>query len=134
MFKQHLYQDISFLNFLSLLEFVQTYITDELLERSLISNGTETAETKMKPKERREKITFAIAREKDIIEKLFEKLKTEIEAETVEWNTAFPKFRDIFAAVYHYFKHRKVPSDGRILSVKDYFDWIRKFLEELKQS
>ncbi|CAH0397735.1 unnamed protein product [Chilo suppressalis] len=137
MFQQHFPQDISFLNFISLLEFTQSYVMEEVKDRTLISSGTETAEAKMTPKERRDKIIFEIASEEDIVQKLFEQfkeLKIEIEAETEAWNKQFPNFRDIFAAVYHYFKHRRLPHDGKILSVKEYYDWIRKYLKEVEQT
>lgn len=137
MFQQHFPQDISFLNFISLLEFIQTYVTEELKDRTLISSGTETEEAEMSPTERRDKIISEIASEEDIVQNLieqFDELKIVIKNETKAWDEQFPNFRDIFAAVYHYFKHRKLPHGARILSVKEYYDWIRKYLKAVEQT
>lgn len=41
-------------------------------------------------------------------------------------------FRTIFAALCHYYKHRKLPN-GRILAVSEYFDLVKRMLELAQQ-
>ncbi|XP_060804225.1 uncharacterized protein LOC106139693 [Amyelois transitella] len=131
MFKGHMSKNVSFENFLSLLEFVRAYLLGEIDVRETESTryNQETHD------QRRAQILCDIMGERDTVEtlvRLFRTLQAEIEAETAVPNNISPDFRDIFAAVYHYYKHRCVPEDGE-LSVKDYYNWIRKALEKLKK-
>ncbi|XP_060807074.1 uncharacterized protein LOC106140136 [Amyelois transitella] len=131
MFKGHMSNNVSFENFLSLLEFVRAYLLGEIdvreTESTRYNQGTHD--------QRRAQILRDIMRERDTVDtlvRLFRTLQAEIEAETAVPNDISPDFRDTFAAVYHYYKHRSVPEDGE-LSVKDYYSWIRKALEKLKK-
>ncbi|XP_053608822.1 uncharacterized protein LOC128674354 [Plodia interpunctella] len=130
-FREHMPRSISFENFLSLLEFSRAYLLNEIDSRQ-----TESTQYKQgTARERRAQILRDIMREKSVVERLvqlFKRLQAEILAETASPKNISPDFRDIFAAVYHYYKHRCVPEDG-ILTVKQYYDLIRKVLAQLKK-
>ncbi|CAG5097937.1 Protein of unknown function [Cotesia congregata] len=139
MFSEHFPEDISLLNFQSLMEFVAVYVQEEIEYRTEVYRSVEMiwrendrSVVKMAAKDLKETIVSTIINLADIVRMIvdiFENLKSGIESEPAA-NNLYPNFRDIFAAVYHYFKHRNVPGDG-ILTIGEYYEWIRRVLEEL---
>lgn len=113
MFDQYFPSDFTFVNFLSMMEFVKTYIANKIEENCMISYGTEAMQFKQLVANQMN----AIIGDVDILRKIsdtFNDIRVRIETETAN-NPVDPNFRDMFAAVYHYFKHRIVP--GSTLSV-----------------
>nr|XP_037872608.1 uncharacterized protein LOC119628372 isoform X1 [Bombyx mori] len=137
LFKLYFSKDISFTNILSMLEFVATYIEDQLYFMTK-TKGKPTRQSDADRNERRRNAIRELQNKRDIIQKiadLFRHLQAEIIAETSAPNIISPYFRDIFSAVYHYYKHRRVPVPGHEkLTVKQYFDLIRMVIIKMKES
>lgn len=139
MFSEHFPEDISFVNFLSLMEFAAVYVQEEIAYRTevyrsveMIWRANDRSVVKMAAKDLKETIVSTIMNLADIVKMIvdiFENLKSGIESELAA-NNLYPNFRDIFSAVYHYFKHRSVPGDG-VLTIGEYYEWIRRILEQL---
>ncbi|XP_044583051.1 ELKS/Rab6-interacting/CAST family member 1-like isoform X9 [Cotesia glomerata] len=139
MFSEHFPEDISLLNFQSLMEFAAVYVQEEIDYRTevyrsveMIWRESDSSVVKMAAKDLKETIVSTIMNLADIVRMIvdiFESLKSGIESEPAA-NNLYPNFRNIFAAVYHYFKHRSVPGDG-VLTIGEYYEWIRRVLEKL---
>ncbi|GBO13782.1 hypothetical protein AVEN_223725-1 [Araneus ventricosus] len=125
--------EFNFTNFLSFMEFVKTYVNNTIEDLSVSSLGTGESSLNVPNEQRRTSLIEAIKKIPDLLKKMvdtFFKIKAEIETEVAN-GAVIPDFRDIFSAVYHYFKHRIVPGDG-IFSVKEYYDWIRRLLQRVR--
>ncbi|CAH0731675.1 unnamed protein product, partial [Brenthis ino] len=147
-FSEHFPEDISFTNFLSLIEFVAVYIQEEIDYRTEVFRmGEEISRENDSsiPKEETENLKAAIVSSimnlADIVSRIvdvFVRLRFDIESELMPFEISeillitrdlSSNFRDVFSAIYHYFKHRCVPK--HVLSIREYYDWIRRVLEEL---
>lgn len=125
--------DFTFVNFLSLMEFVKTYIVNEIEEKCMVSLGTEATPLTEQFKQLVTDHMNVVTSDFDILRKLldtFNDIRVKIEAENAS-KPVDPNFRDIFSAVYHYFKHKIVP--GSTLSVNQYYEWIRYLLRKVKR-
>lgn len=124
--------DISYGNFISLLEFVAQYLSDELknlttteiLAGRIPVNDDEFLNECKKKLTCRERISEHLKQ----ITELFKNIKDEILQDTGE--ALNPDFDSIFKKVYHYFKHRTI--NDKDLTVAEYFEHVRKLLEEVK--
>ncbi|GBP13553.1 hypothetical protein EVAR_6901_1 [Eumeta japonica] len=62
----------------------------------------------------------------DCIVSIFRSLRDQIERIFMD-----PNFRNVLSAVYHYYKHRRVPEQNRELSVSEYFEMIKTLLRDI---
>lgn len=128
-FYRYFPRDFTFPNFLSQMEFVKTYLNIKIEEKCMI-----TSPSALLFKQCIAYLITVVAGDFDILKKIFvtfNNIRVQIESENAN-EPVNPNFRDIFSAVYHYFKHRIVPGDGTF-SVKQYYCWIRRLIRKVRR-
>lgn len=128
-FARYFPSEFTFSNFLSLMEFVKTYIANEIEKKSVIYLGTEATPSKIPFKQLVANMITVVTSDVDILRhtfRAFYTIRAEIEYENAN-KPVDPNFRDVFSAVHHYFKHRIVPGH-ETFSARLYYEWIRYFL------
>lgn len=119
-------EDVTFLNFLSLVNFVATYIGEHVAQHVESTRiGT--------PRERRQQpLNNALTSNLGILAQRILDYFTSLRGEIAAYNERVtPCFRDIFSAAYHWYKHGLTPT-GSIFSIPNYFHLIKRLLEKLK--
>jgi len=122
--------NLNFLDFISFAEFASTYYVEAV---RLLNTRSRACSTTPRPSydDRIDALFNMINNDTtniltEIRNKFFEtvaKIQTEISPPLSH------DFRNICAAVYHYFKHCDTDNIDEIFSVKDYYEWIRKLLK-----
>ncbi|OAD59956.1 hypothetical protein WN48_07867 [Eufriesea mexicana] len=114
--------DVTFINFISVSQFVATFVGEKVSE-SLDMDDFDCYFI-------RESIT-PISCDMDTLKRVCSATWKDLLKEISNF-TCDPYFRDDFAAVYHYYKHRMVPGVNIELSIAEYFDLINSALKKLK--
>lgn len=116
--------DVTFINFISLSEFVAVFI-GEKASQSLDTNNFDCNYT-------RDHSQISILCDIDALRRECSIVWKDI-LEDISDFSCDPYFRNVYSAAYHYYKHRMVPGMNIELSVAEYFDLINEMLEKLKK-
>lgn len=122
--------DRTFQNFLSLVQFVAAYLGEQVAQRTEAQKGVGTSrpfEERVEENIQIESGSIMRRGSPNNILAVFTQLYREIQT-----FSCHPAFRNVYSAVYHYFKHRVIEQTGDSLTVSNYYNIIDILLKRVK--